>query len=108
MVVLAILGIATSIVVALPPGRAGVHSSIESSTAERITVARRKAIRSGAPVTVTLQSPNDLENAAGSMSSRVRWATAFPDGSVIASTGLSIDRLTGRRSALLGGDDASR
>lgn len=54
------------------------------SVEARVATARREALRSGQPVSLNL-----------AMGGRVRLATAFPDGSVLADSALGTDRLSG-------------
>jgi prepilin-type N-terminal cleavage/methylation domain-containing protein len=81
LVVLAILGVMAGVVgLAVPP----IRRAPEGGAAARVARARQTAVASGRAVTVSV-----------SMDGRPRTATAFPDGSVVADSGLDVDRLSG-------------
>lgn len=83
LVVLVILAVLAG--VAVPHGPLGPATAAEGdSAAHRIATARREAIRTRVPVTITL-SVNDS----------ARMATAFPDGTVAADSVLRISPFDG-------------
>lgn len=83
MVAIALLAILTG-VVGLAIASAPVVAHVDDIRA-RISDARTQAIEKGRPVTITISD-----------SARPRAVTALPDGSVLADSGILIDRLTGR------------
>lgn len=71
--------------VAVPRGPIGrPAASAEDSIASRVAIARRQAIRTRLPVTITL-----------SVDDSVRMATAFPDGTVAADSALRVSPFDG-------------
>ncbi len=91
IVVLAIMGVMAG-VVGLAVAQWDTPAEVRAlDTAQAaIADARRRAVRSGKPVTVAIS----LDTVAPLTTPLL--ATAFPDGSVIADAALSIDRFTGR------------
>lgn len=78
LVTMAVLGIVAG-VVSVTLRR--LDEPAPDSPASRVARARREAVASGRPVTVTIDTMN---------------ATAWPDGSVVADSVLAVDRLSGR------------
>jgi prepilin-type N-terminal cleavage/methylation domain-containing protein len=82
LVTLVVLAVVTGVVtVALPR----ITEPADDTPASRLASARREALATGRPVTIT------IEAAGGAVD-----ATVAPDGSVVADTSLHFDRLAGR------------
>ncbi len=81
LVVLAIMTVMAAVVgLAAPPIR---HADPDTATT-RLTAARRAALASGQPVSITVVSRE-----------RPYAVTAYPDGAVVADSALAVDRLSG-------------
>ena len=81
LVVLAIMTVMAAVVgIAAPP----IHHADPDMTATHVVAARRAALSSGQAVSITIVS-GDHSYA----------ATAYPDGTIVADSGLAVDRLAG-------------
>lgn len=86
IVVLAVLGIMASVVGLT--ARTAEPRQVSDGTIATIAAARREALLSGRPVTLTVE-----------LAGRTAAATAWPDGSISADSALAVDPLSGRAHA---------